>query len=823
NDGSLNGQQDPVQRLKRSKMSQVSSDPERGQDEAMGGAAGRRRPALLLIVAILTLSCTGWSWGVLGGWPTKATPNRLSIHPEGTISGDRAGRLAPGTSPNLRDSWYNRPSLISSPGHMPAGPEPDAPEPELSLTSGSTELSTALAEYCKSLQLLPQNHTTSQRALKAFRTDKGTPRSIAPYPSGSRSADPKHNMLNTESCRLIIASLCDAYPEGYVLGPFSHLLGNLSTLTLKDMHHTEHNYTGFMTTLTTLLRKDFGLKFCSIEPSEEPYRLPNCSFPAFEVTVTASSRDPNHKAAMLGLLGEIITAEGKLAAVPCVQQEGKGYTLVTRRPLLTCTPPTLPHVAISVQYDANFVAGSPTGQAVSKLGAKGQVATRFIGAVQYAVTKARTSPSRAHLTSAAFILCSAVATAQEEGNYLKVQFTSPYIASAVEQAGPITIQATDSVLMKWTPAASSQAQGLNTRTCLELGVSMASINSSSLDSQGGLAATVQRLGNAISSPFILKRFSNQGTPQTIDAKNVTAEGNNGVAHFVGFYTRTGPVSLLSGAAQLASFRRDSKRVPLCLIPANVGMSAALICTVAGMARSHRTILKDSTGQPITAAMHSSSFCGGGQVVGHPCTMGSLQATGQSLTAASTTLAAAHLLLGDSGKDFTITSIQSKLEGAFHQFRDAGKLAHNTLSEAQETSLAKIFEACQPLLTAIAAYTQAEDSEDKATHRGSMRTTVDTIYAHMKEAPAAPRRPFPAAHQQKGNKQRPQQPRPVDKAAAAAAIAPAESQGPSPSSKREPKRQASARSPTHGASTSRALAADMEAAASDAAKAMATTE
>ncbi|KAJ9529996.1 hypothetical protein QJQ45_023288, partial [Haematococcus lacustris] len=711
-------------------------------------------------------------------------------------------------------------SLISSPGHMPAGPEPDAPEPEFSLASGSTELSTALAEYCKSLQLLPQDHPTSQRALQAFRTDRGTPRSIAPYPSGSRSADPKHNTLNTESCRLIIASLCDAFPEGYVLGPFSHLLDNLSTLTLKDMHHTEHNYTGFITTLTNLLRKDFGLKFCSIEPSEEPYRLPNCSFPAFEVTVTASSRDPNHKAAMLGLLGEIITAEGKLAAVPCVQQEGKGYTLVTRRPLLTCTPPTLPQVAISVQYDANFVAGSPTGQAVSKLGAKGQVATRFTGAVQYAVTKARTSPSRAHLTSKAFILCSAVATAQEEGNYLQVQFTSPYIASAVEQAGPITIQATDSVLMKWTPAASSQAQGLNTRTCLELGVSPASINSSSLDSQGGLAATVQRLGSAISSPFLLKRFSNQGTPQTIDAKKVTAEGDSGVAHFVGFYTRTGPVSLLSGATQLASFRRDSKRVPLCMIPANVGMSAALICTVAGMARSHRTILKDSTGRPITAAMHSSSFCGGGLVVGHPCTMGSLQATSQSLTAASTTLAAAHLLLGDSGKDFTITSIHSKLEGAFHQFRDAGKLAHNTLSEAQETSLAKIFEACQPLLTAIAAYTQAEDREDKATHRGSMRTTVDTIYAHMKEAPAAPRRPFPAAHQQKGNKQRPQQPRPVDKAAAAAAIAPAESQGPSPSSKREPKRQASARSPTHGASTSRALAADMEAAASDAAKAMA---
>ncbi|KAJ9534015.1 hypothetical protein QJQ45_027117 [Haematococcus lacustris] len=710
--------------------------------------------------------------------------------------------------------------LISSPGHMPAGPEPDAPEPEFSLASGSTELSTALAEYCKSIQLLPQDHPTSQRALKAFRTDRGTPRSIALYPSGSRSADPKHNTLNTESCRLIIASLCDAFPEGYVLGPLSHLLDNRSTLTLKDMHHTEHNYTGFITTLTNLLRKDFGLKFCSIEPSEEPYRLPNCSFPAFEVTVTASSRDPNHKAAMLGLLGEIITAEGKLAAVPCVQQEGKGYTLVTRRPLLTCTPPTLPQVAISVQYDANFVAGSPTGQAVSKLGAKGQVATRFTGAVQYAVTKARTSPSRAHLTSKAFILCSAVATTQEEGNYLKVQFTSPYIASAVEQAGPITIQATDSVLMKWTPAASSQAQGLNTRTCLELGVSPASINSSSLDSQGGLAATVQRLGNAISSPFLLKRFSNQGTPQTIDAKKVTAEGDSGVAHFVGFYTRTGPVSLLSGATQLASFKRDSKRVPLCLIPANVGMSAALICTVAGMARSHRTILKDSTGRPITAAMHSSSFCGGGLVVGHPCTMGSLQATSQSLTAGSTTLAAAHLLLGDSGKDFTITSIHSKLEGAFHQFRDAGKLAHNTLSEAQETSLAKIFEACQPLLTAIAAYTQAEDREDKATHRGSMRTTVDTIYAHMKEAPAAPRRPFPAAHQQKGNKQRPQQPRPVDKAATAAAIAPAESQGPSPSSKREPKRQASARSPTHGASTSRALAADMEAAARDAAKAMA---
>ncbi|KAJ9508134.1 hypothetical protein QJQ45_021500 [Haematococcus lacustris] len=537
---------------------------------------------------------------------------------------------------------------------------------------------------------------------------------------------------------------------------------------------------GFMTTLTNLLRKDFGLKFCSIEPSEEPYRLPNCSFPAFEVTVTASSRDPNHKAAMLGLLGETITAEGKLAAVPCVQQEGKGYTLVTRRPLLTCTPPTLPQVAISVQASS------------SKLGAKGQVATRFTGAVQYAVTKARTSPSRAHLTSTAFILCSAVATAQEEGNYLKVQFTSPCIASAVEQAGPITIQATDSVLMKWTPAASSQAQGLNTRTCLELGVSPASINSSSLDSQGGLAATVQRLGSAISNPFLLKRFSNQGTPQTIDVKKVTAEGDSGVAHFVGFYTRTGPVSLLSGATQLASFRRDSKRVPLCLIPANVGMSAALICTVAGMARSHRTILKDSTGRPITAAMHPSSFCGGGQVE----------------TAARTV---------------TITSIHTKLEGAFHQFRDAGKLAQNTLSEAQETSLAKIFEACQPLLTAIAAYTQAEDSEDKATHRGSMRTTVDTIYAHMKEAPAAPRRPFPAAHQQKGNKQRPQQPRPVDKAAAAAAIAPAESQGPSPSSKREPMRQASARSPTHGASTSRALAADMEAAASDAAKAMATTE
>ncbi|GFH25047.1 hypothetical protein HaLaN_22941 [Haematococcus lacustris] len=94
---------------------------------------------------------------------------------------------------------------------------------------------------------------------------------------------------------------------------------------------------------------------------------------------------------------------------------------------------------------------------------------------------------------------------------------------------------------------------------------------------------------------------------------------------------------------------------------------------------------------------------------------------------------------------------------------------------------------------------------------------------MKEAPAAPRRPFPVAHQQKGNKQRPQQPRPVDKAAAAAAIAPAESQGPSPSSKREPKRQASARIPTHEASTSRALATDMQAAASDAAKAMATAE
>ncbi|KAJ9510750.1 hypothetical protein QJQ45_027615, partial [Haematococcus lacustris] len=656
---------------------------------------------------------------------------------------------------------YNRPSLISSPGHMPAGPEPDAPEPEFSLASGSTELSTALAEYCKSLQLLPQDHPTSQRALQAFRTDRGTPRSIAPYPSGSRSADPKHNTLNTESCRLIIASLCDASPEGYVLGPFSHLLDNLSTLTLtlKAPHRAQLHSpcplshpppsACFITTLTNLLRKDFGLKFCSIEPSEEPYRLPNCSFPAFEVTVTASSRDPNHKAAMLGLLGEIITAEGKLAAVPCVQQEGKGYTLVTRRPLLTCTPPTLPQVAISVQYDANFVAGSPTGQAVSKLGAKGQVATRFTGAVQYAVTKARTSPSRAHLTSKAFILCSAVATAQEEGNYLKVQFTSPYIASAVEQAGPITIQATDSVLMKWTPAASSQAHGLNTRTCLELG--------------------------------------NQGTPQTIDAKKVTAEGDSGVAHFVGFYTRTGPVSLLSGATQLASFRRDSKRVPLCLIPANVGMSAALISASA-----------EGDWWWATRA----------------------RATSQSLTAASTTLAAAHLLLGDSGKDFTITSIHSKLEGAFHQFRDAGKLAHNTLSEAQETSLAKIFEACQPLLTAIAAYTQAEDREDKATHRGSMRTTVDTIYAHMKEAPAAPRRPFPAAHQQKGNKQRPQQPRPVDKAAAAAAIAPAESQGPSPSSKREPKRQASARSPTHGASTSRALAADMEAAASDAAKAMA---
>ncbi|KAJ9507745.1 hypothetical protein QJQ45_019346, partial [Haematococcus lacustris] len=598
-----------------------------------------------------------------------------------------------------------------------------------------------LAAYMAATTLLPTKTPSATRALAAYRTSAGKPRSVAPHPKGQRSADPRCNNVNEETAAQMVASMFDAYPEGRVLGPASGQLSNLSMITLRDVHYTEGNLAGVLSKINKLLRVELLLKLYNLEVSE-PYTVG--THKAVAITITANPKDGNHTAAMLGLLGEVITAGGTLSAIPCVQQEQGGTSsLLISRPLVACTPPTTASILMSVQMDANSTMASPTGRAVSVLGAKGSAASSLVRAAQYAVVKGRSMPdsNRVHIADPAFVLCSTVTAAVEDGNYLRVQFASPAVATAVERAGPITVEATEAVCMTWTPAASSQARGLATRaTCIDLGVSTNCI-AVCLDKQDGLAKTVQQIGEAVQSlfdaPLVLKRISGVGKPQTIAATEVEGQGDRGVAHFLGLNTATGTVALVSGTDYMMKARRGS-RVFLCLMPTSVALSAAVICTLASRAASLDTILRDTNGLDITGNMSGGSFSGRSEhQVGRLHRPDSQDAVHQTSTAACITLAAAHVLLGDLDSKYSTAAIQRSMEGAAAEHSRAGKIAYNSHVEAKPSHLDQIFAACTPLLAAAVEYASDPASSAAEELRTTMRVQVESIHAIIADAPPPP--------------------------------------------------------------------------------------
>ncbi|KAJ9528538.1 hypothetical protein QJQ45_020485, partial [Haematococcus lacustris] len=598
-----------------------------------------------------------------------------------------------------------------------------------------------LAAYMAATTLLPTKTPSATRALAAYRTSAGKPRSVAPHPKGQRSADPRCNNVNEETAAQMVASMFDAYPEGRVLGPASAQLSNLSMITLRDVHYTEGNLSGVLGKINKLMRVELLLKLYNLEVSE-PYTVG--THKAVAITITANPKDGNHTAAMLGLLGEVITAGGTLSAIPCVQQEQGGTSsLLISRPLVACTPPTTASILMSVQMDANSTMASPTGRAVSVLGAKGSAASSLVRAAQYAVVKGRSMPdsNRVHIADPAFVLCSTVTAAAEDGNYLRVQFASPAVATAVEKAGPIMVEATEAVCMTWTPAASSQARGLATRaTCIDLGVSTNCI-AVCLDKQDGLAKTVQQIGEAVQSlfdaPLVLKRISGVGKPQTIAETEVEGQGDRGVAHFLGLNTATGTVALVSGTDYMMKARRSS-RVFLCLMPTSVALSAAVICTLASRAASLDTILRDTNGLDITGNMSGGSFSGRSEhQVGRLHRPDSQDAVHQTSTAACITLAAAHVLLGDLDSKYSTAAIQRSMEGAAAEHSRAGKIAYNSHVEAKPSHLDQIFAACTPLLAAAVEYASDPASSAAEELRTTMRVQVESIHAIIAEAPPPP--------------------------------------------------------------------------------------
>ncbi|KAJ9535022.1 hypothetical protein QJQ45_029710, partial [Haematococcus lacustris] len=731
-DGGGNGQQHVKPRTKRSRMSVESTQSLRQtQDAAMTEPATGRRNPVLTTVVILVLLCTGWSWGVLGGWLTEAAPDHLPVHLEGPCVGSRASRKAESLATHeLYQTKTSRAPWSAAAGQL-AGFKLSAPQ----------SLHDDLAAYMAATTLLPTKTPSATRALAAYRTSAGKPRSVAPHPKGQRSADPRCNNVNEETAAQMVASMFDAYPEGRVLGPASGQLSNLSMITLRDVHYTEGNLAGVLGKINKLLRVELLLKLYNLEVSE-PYTVG--THKAVAITITANPKDDNHTAAMLGLLGEVITAGGTLSAIPCVQQEQGGTSsLLISRPLVACTPPTTASILMSVQMDANSTMASPTGRAVSVLGAKGSAASSLVRAAQYAVVKGRSMPdgNRVHIADPAFVLCSTVTAAVEDGNYLRVQFASPAVATAVERAGPITVEATEAVCMTWTPAASSQARGLATRaTCIDLGVSTNCI-AVCLDKQDGLAKTVQQIGEAVQSlfdaPLVLKRISGVGKPQTIAATEVEGQGERGVAHFLGLNTATGTVALVSGTDYMMKARRSS-RVFLCLMPTSVALSAAVICTLASRAASLDTILRDTNGLDITGNMSGGSFSGRSEhQVGRLHRPDSQDAVHQTSTAACITLAAAHVLLGDLDSKYSTAAIQRSMEGAAAEHSRAGKIAYNSHVEAKPSHLDQIFAACTPLLAAAVEYASDPASSAAEELRTTMRVQVESIHAIITDAPPPP--------------------------------------------------------------------------------------
>ncbi|KAJ9526637.1 hypothetical protein QJQ45_017597, partial [Haematococcus lacustris] len=731
-DGGGNGQQHVKPRTKRSRMSVESTQPLRQtQDAAMTEPATGRRNPVLTTVVILVLLCTGWSWGVLGGWLTEAAPDHLPVHLEGPCVGSRASRKAESLATHeLYKTKTSKAPWSAAAGQL-AGFKLSAPQ----------SLHDDLAAYMAATTLLPTKTPSATRALAAYRTSAGKPRSVAPHPKGQRSADPRCNNVNEETAAQMVASMFDAYPEGRVLGPASAQLSNLSMITLRDVHYTEGNLSGVLGKINKLLRVELLLKLYNLEVSE-PYTVG--THKAVAITITANPKDGNHTAAMLGLLGEVITAGGTLSAIPCVQQEQGGTSsLLISRPLVACTPPTTASILMSVQMDANSTMASPTGRAVSVLGAKGSAASSLVRAAQYAVVKGRSMPdsNRVHIADPAFVLCSTVTAAAEDGNYLRVQFASPAVATAVEKAGPIMVEATEAVCMTWTPAASSQARGLATRaTCIDLGVSTNCI-AVCLDKQDGLAKTVQQIGEAVQSlfdaPLVLKRISGVGKPQTIAATEVEGQGDRGVAHFLGLNTATGTVALVSGTDYMMKARRSS-RVFLCLMPTSVALSAAVICTLASRAASLDTILRDTNGLDITGNMSGGSFSGRSEhQVGRLHRPDSQDAVHQTSTAACITLAAAHVLLGDLDSKYSTAAIQRSMEGAAAEHSRAGKIAYNSHVEAKPSHLDQIFAACTPLLAAAVEYASDPASSAAEELRTTMRVQVESIHAIIAEAPPPP--------------------------------------------------------------------------------------
>ncbi|KAJ9519406.1 hypothetical protein QJQ45_023019, partial [Haematococcus lacustris] len=527
-----------------------------------------------------------------------------------------------------------------------------------------------LAAYMAATTLLPTKTPSATRTLAAYRTSAGKPRSVAPHPKGQRSADPRCNNVNEETAAQMVASMFDAYPEGRVLGPASGQLSNLSMITLRDVHYTEGNLAGVLSKINKLLRVELLLKLYNLEVSE-PYTVG--THKAVAITITANPKDGNHTAAMLGLLGEVITAGGTLSAIPCVQQEQGGTSsLLISRPLVACTPPTTASILMSVQMDANSTMASPTGRAVSVLGAKGSAASSLVRAAQYAVVKGRSMPdsNRVHIADPAFVLCNTVTAAVEDGNYLRVQFASPAVATAVERAGPITVEATEAVCMTWTPAASSQARGLATRaTCIDLGVSTNCI-AVCLDKQDGLAKTVQQIGEAVQSlfgaPLVLKRISGVVSPSL----DTILRDTNGLD--------------ITGNMSGGSFSGRSEH--------QVG-------------RLHRPDSQD--------AVHQTS------------------------TAACITLAAAHVLLGDLDSKYSTAAIQRSMEGAAAEHSRAGKIAYNSHVEAKPSHLDQIFAACTPLLAAAVEYASDPASSAAEELRTTMRVQVESIHAIIADAPPPP--------------------------------------------------------------------------------------
>ncbi|KAJ9524297.1 hypothetical protein QJQ45_008500, partial [Haematococcus lacustris] len=99
-----------------------------------------------------------------------------------------------------------------------------------------------LAAYMAATTLLPTKTPSATRALAAYRTSAGKPRSVAPAPQRpTQRRSQMQQREREETAAQMVASMFDAYPEGRVLGPASAQLSNLSMITLRDVHYTEGN------------------------------------------------------------------------------------------------------------------------------------------------------------------------------------------------------------------------------------------------------------------------------------------------------------------------------------------------------------------------------------------------------------------------------------------------------------------------------------------------------------------------------------------------------------------------------------------------------